>query len=262
MLNNILRLANPDVSIYRTFPFYRLRDALQERSVTLVKPALWDDPFENILASCGVSYASEGKVKQFFYDAIRKPVFAQCWTLSGESDALWRIYSKVDKDPLTGRTKSAEYEGIKVRTTARKLLAALWHACPTIATECCFLGQVEYFPEEVVLRKVANQILCAGKNAFDGGIGHARALLFKREPFDHEEEVRLIYVEQRADFAKANIYPIAIDPNSLFDEIILDPRLHKDDVMDRTSELRSLGYDGRVMQSDLYQRILLDINIS
>jgi hypothetical protein len=65
-----------------------------------------------------------GDGQQHFFDQIHSRVFAQCWSLSAESDALWRIYSTVVKD-ASGKNKFANSEGVKVRTTSRKLLAAL-----------------------------------------------------------------------------------------------------------------------------------------
>src|SRR5947199_4163057 len=50
------------------------------------------------------------------------------WSLTPESDAQWRVYSTVVKDPKTGRNTAAEQEGVKVRTTQRTLLSLLWAA--------------------------------------------------------------------------------------------------------------------------------------
>lgn len=259
MLHNLIRINNPDIPIYRTFPFGRFREVLLERSLALVAPSLWDDPFENFLIRCAITYIQDGKWRQDFFDRIRKPVYGQCWSLAAESDALWRIYSKVDKDQQTGRNRVVEYEGVKVRTTARKLLGALWETSPIEPSDACFLGQVEYMPQEAAAQCVADEVGRARLKAFDDGLGHARALLIKSEPFDHEREVRLIFVELREGYGNKPVFPIGIDPNALFEEVVLDPRLHGDDVRDREEELRSLGYNGRVTKSDLYQGVLYEI---
>jgi hypothetical protein len=96
-------------------------------------------------------------------------------------------------------------------------------------------------------------------NTFAGGLGHARALLIKREPFQHEREVRLIYVEHREGYGNGRLFSIPTDPNLLFEEVVLDPRLQAEDVREREAELRSLGFNGPVTKSDLYQSEMHEI---
>lgn len=253
VIQNLINISNPDVPIYRTFPLWRFREALRTQSMGLVAPRMWEDPFENFLVYCGITYMENGAWKQDFFDRVRKPVYAQCWSLAAESDALWRIYSKVDKDHVTGRNKVADSEGLKVKTTARKLLQTLWDSSPIRPDDSCFLGQVDYLEQNVAVQRVANEVRGARLDAFSGGLGHAQSLLIKRPSFDHEREIRLIFVEHREDHDKASVLPIRIDPNALFEEIILDPRLHADDVLERSAELKALGYTGPVNKSDLYQ---------
>lgn len=259
MLRNLICISDPDIPIYRTFPFGRFREVLEQRALVLVAPSLWDDPFENFLVGCTINYMQDGKWQQECFDRILRPVYAQCWSLAAESDALWRIYSKIDKDPQTGRNKAVEYEGVKVRTTARKLLGALWDGSPIQPFDSCFIGLVEYLPQADAAQRVANEVGRAQLNAFSGGRGHARALLMKREPFDHEHEIRLIFVDHRDDYGSSRVLPIEIDPSALFEEAVLDPRLHVDDAREREAELRALGYNGPVAKSDLYQGVLHQI---
>ena len=109
------------------------------------------------------------------------------------------------------------------------------------------------------MSRIANEVGREQLNAFGGGLGHARSLLIKREPFLHEREVRLVFVEHRESSSHNNLLFIDIDPNSLFDEIVLDPRLHPEDVTAREAELRLLGFNGRVVKSELYQKVLYEI---
>ena len=125
--------------------------------------------------------------------------------------------------------------------------------------EACFVGQVVYMLEKDATQAVANEVGRNRLGAFAGGHGHARSLLIKREPFQHEREIRLIYVENRDRCGKSHLFSIPIDPNATFDEVILDPRLHSDDARDREVELRSLGFKGHVAKSDLYQKKLCEI---
>lgn len=259
LTKHLIGLPPSDVSIYRTISLRRLRPILAQRKLPLVAPYLWEDPFENIVASCAITYPKEGRLEQTCLDILRKPVYAQCWSLLGESDALWRIYSKVDKDPGTKRNLSCGDEGVKVKTTTTKLLHAVWSGCPFPPEDSCFLGLVQYFPEKQAMQLIANVIGKEHLNAFSGGLGHAWSLLIKRKPFEHEREVRLIVVERREGHRNEPVMEIPIDPNELFEEAILDPRLQVDDARDRETELRSLGFSGLISKSQLYQRMIPEI---
>ena len=106
MKDNLIFLKEKDLDkkIYRIFSFQRLKEIFDEQKLTLVKPKLWDDPFENfILNSTGI--LPDGRCCSF---AFRDHYYGQCWSLNKERDAMWRIYSP-NKD------------GVKVHTTIRKL---------------------------------------------------------------------------------------------------------------------------------------------
>jgi hypothetical protein len=231
--------------------------------MALVSPSRWPDPFENLIAMTGITYTGEVPFRQEFFDKSRRQVFAQCWTLAAESDAMWRIYSTVDKDAGSDTNIARESEGVRVRTTARKLFSALWEWCPTpTAKECCFLGRVQYSPEHAVMQQLANIVGAEGIGAFSGGRGHAMALLTKRDAFAHEQEVRLVYVEPdntMHDVAGDPLRFMHVEPSDLFEELTLDPRLGAADVADRITELREYGYSGLLNKSPLYQRVLLEI---
>jgi hypothetical protein len=128
MSSNLIGI-DGDMPIYRTFRFKYLLSDLRAHCLTMTRPSAWDDPFENMITNCAFTYPTDDlKLKQHFFDQSRSNVFAQCWSLSSESDALWRIYSTVDKDE-SGRNTAFEHEGVKVRTTPKRLLSGLLAAC-------------------------------------------------------------------------------------------------------------------------------------
>src|SRR4051812_35281585 len=100
--NNFLHLkkADLDKQIYRIMPFKRLVQCITGGKLTLVKPQLWDDPFENYLLSATVR-TSSGELGTL--GPIRDAIFGQCWTRHRETDAMWRIYS-------------AKKDGVRVRS--------------------------------------------------------------------------------------------------------------------------------------------------
>jgi hypothetical protein len=253
---NLIRLSDPDLPIVRIHRMKYLRPMLQDSSLVLVSPALWDDPFENILSKCVITH-SDGR--QEFFGQVRKPVLGQCWSLDHESDATWRIYSTVSKDPGTGKNEAFDEEGVKLCTTARKLLSALWEGCPTEQENACFIGMVRYADQEPVMQNFANEVGQKMLKAFADGVGHAESLLFKRTPFAHENEVRLIYVENRADAPKCQKLQIRFSPANTLDKIVLDPRLGASDREERIAEIRRLGFDGPIERSGLYQKWWFEI---
>jgi hypothetical protein len=173
---------------------------------------------------------------------------------------MWRAYSLLRKNPVTlARTSPIKEEGVKIRTRADKLLAVLWDACPANPEESCFLGEVQYMSQDQMMRYFADQVGRERLQAFPGGAGHAKSVLIKRDAFIAEREVRLIYVEHRPAGATKGIFSIPIEPNDLFDEIVLDPRLSYADVSARKRELRNLGFVGSVAKSQLYQKALFEI---
>ena len=116
-------------NIYRVIPVCWLLELFKTKKNTLLKPALWDDPFENFILK-GLGRLSNGKTASL---GMRDLLYGQCWTLRRESDAMWRIYSS-DKN------------GVKIRTTIKKLFESLYNVMPSRSRDVsCFIGKVKYF---------------------------------------------------------------------------------------------------------------------
>ena len=137
---NMIRIDDQDAPIYRIFRLAHFREGIQNRELVLVPPHRWDDPFENLLTRCAISYARQPQRPQQFFDKLRKPLHAQCWSMVQESDTLWRAYSRVVKDRASNRNICPDDEGVQVRSTPRKLLNALWNWCMIDPSESCFLA--------------------------------------------------------------------------------------------------------------------------
>jgi hypothetical protein len=217
-----------DRYIYRIMSIERLIEAISSKQLALVRPDMWDDPFENWLLSADVTLASTGEVASLA--SIREKIAGQCWTMHRETDAMWRIYSP-NKD------------GVKVRTTIRKLYESLASTDPRFNSVTCFIGKVQYHYQKDLpaLLKAIDLFASDGK-------GIATSLLFKRKEFSHENEVRLLYTE-----AKNKIHKFEIDPEGLFEEALFDPRMDEQKFVEARKELRDLGYKNRVEMSSLYQ---------
>lgn len=219
--------------IYRVFTIERLIEMFEQKKNALVKPELWDDPFENFILNIPLRNKN-GKVSK---SSLRKRGYGQCWTLNIESDAMWRIYSP-DKN------------GVKIQTTIRKLFQSLYSAQTSYANMSCFIGKVEYYPKKEIEKLVSDRI--ALRNKFSGSIGQARSLLFKRNAFKHENEVRLIYLDPHNQ-ADSNVYLYPCDPLSMIDRITFDPRMSPRIYKIYKEHLKSIGYQGTLVQSSLYR---------
>jgi len=260
---NLIRIKDLDSPLHRIFRLNHLREAMRQRELVLVRPSMWDDPFENPLTSfCTWTVSDQQPWKQEFFAHLRKPIHAQCWSSVEESDTLWRVYSRYVKDEATFRNKCPEDEGVQVRTTPRKLFRSLWDYCQSDPQESCFLGRVVYLKKDQVAQYITNEIGHNRLLAFDGGLGHAESVLYKRSAFSHEAETRLIHVDHRQDQVPDDLLRVPIDPNDLFDEIIFEPRLVKFERLEREEEIRKLGYTGKIGVSDLYQRVFHQVVLS
>jgi len=241
--NNFLnfRVGEDSRNIYRVMSYERFLQMLAERKNALVLPAKWDDPFENFILN-GTIRTGDGKVGSI---GFRDSLYGQCWSLHVETDAMWRMYSPfVDK------------RGVKLKTTIPTLFNSLYAHAGEFRDVSCFIGKVQYLTKAKIkdaLEKV---------NILDStGIGIAQTLLIKRYAFRPEREVRLIYFNQNAN-APNGVFSYPIDPNALIREVVLDPRLLREDAETLKAEIKVAGFRNRVIQSGLYrppENIILNI---
>jgi hypothetical protein len=241
---------DPDVAIYRIFPLWFFEEALRLRRLMLVHPEMWEDPYELLFTRVII----ESRTPPYKQTRLELAVsaYAQCWSMTQESDTLLRAYSRVVKDVHSGRNTCPRDEGVQVRSTPRKLLSALtsWSLCP--ASEYCFIGKVEYLSTDEIEQHLAYRVGRLGFHAFDDALARAEILLKKRRVFAHEAEVRLIYVECR-DVAREKLVRVPIDPTEIFEEVSFDPRLVLFERKEREAVARALGYNGTIRDLGLYE---------
>jgi len=217
-----------DKPICRIMPVSRLLQCLEEKKLVLIPPGNWDDPFENWLLSSKFKLSLTGELGNM--KTIRNEVYGQCWTQHIETDAMWRIYSS-DKN------------GAKIKTTPRKLLEALMSDTPEFSDITCFIGKVCYQNQKKLVDSLESI------NLFNtNGSGVAKSLLYKRREFSYEKEVRIIYIK-----GTGAIHRFTIDSNSMFDEIVFDPRVDKYLFDAYKTAVVAKGFHGRVVQSSLYK---------
>lgn len=235
-----------DTPIYRIFSIEHFCDLVLTETNTLVHPSKWDDPFEN--------YLLNHKIETKYGPASnhsRKNIYGQCWTLKEESDAMWRIYS-------------SDKKGIKVKTTIRKLFDSFKQNCANLHNQYCYIGKVKYYKRED-FKPIRAEFEDSQKWSPNGSL-EAKTLLYKREAFSHEEEIRLISFHWEKN-PKSELFKYKCNPFELFTEITLDPRLESEEVSRLYEKFEDLGIDNKIVQqSKIYTleenefKTLLQIN--
>lgn len=229
---NFLNLSDIDLDrpIYRVISFERLLEIFENNTNTLVKPGKWDDPFENFILKSKFQFDDGSLVNIEFSDQY----YAQCWTLHKASDAMWRIYSSTS-------------QGVRIKTTIRKLAFSLADGENECCNSRCFIGRVEYLSNPNLM-KFANNAL----RGLPTSQKFANTLLVKRPAFKHEREVRLIYFDS-GEKNKSDVYAYKIDPNDLIDQIMIDPRLSVTEYKELKERIKhETSFKGEIRRSLIY----------
>jgi len=257
----IARIDDLDQPLHRIFPLWRFEEVLRLRQLTLVKPAMWVDPREDLCSKfflepeLGAGFAKPG---QQLADYLSES-WAQCWSYEADSDVLLRAYSRVVLDPIAKRNSTPAEEGIRVTTTARRLLLAMRQWASKYRELHFYLVGVAYEPEENFGRHLASRLGSEGPRYFSTPDGRAESLCMKRQRFSHENEVRLLCIGNEGLGEGADIRRFEIDPCSLLTEIAFDPRLVSFERLEREQWIRSKGYTGSIKEDASYMGVLTTI---
>jgi len=211
----------------------RLIDMFDNHENTLVKPALWDDPFENFILNILVK-SKDGSISK---SPLRNRAYGQCWTKTTESDAIWRIYAP-------------KHDGVKIRTTVKKLFNSLAQSQSKYSGISSYIGQVKYYTQKDISKLVNDRL--GQRDKFKGSIGQARSLLFKRYAFEYEREIRLIFLQPNNE-SNSPLYSYRCDMLSLIDSITFDPRMKESVFNIYKKHIKELGFTGRIIHSGLYK---------
>jgi hypothetical protein len=173
--------------------------------------------------------------------------YAQCWTVVEESSMQWQV-SKRHSNSCCDNVGDDENEEIwvKVRTTPRKLLSAMFYSSNNLVSDSLniltyFIGKVEYLDNE----SIENFTITNPEQLIDSnGLLQVLFLLLKRMPYQQEQEVRLI-MQVDSKFCsrhQGDIIGREIDNwYDLIDEIVLDPWVTQDQETEVKSYLSQLA---------------------
>jgi hypothetical protein len=256
---NYIGIEDLDVPIYRIFPLWYFHAALRLGQLVLVSPDLWEDKYEMLPWWCTRIWRSTGK-SQMSHEFMHI-VFAQCWSATKESDTLLKAYSRVVKDKFSNRNESPRDEGVTVCSTPRKLMNVLRKWAPENCKDCCFVGLVNYFNATDLEYHVGEIIRKHPSDRKISARQMAELLLLKRNLFEHENEVRIMYVDTNQEYASRSVELTRcnINPNEVFDSVKFDPRLADFERKEREQFVRDLQYKGKFTKSDLHTAMMLEI---
>ena len=233
-----LKDTDRNLKIFRILPFANLLEILSNSKITLVKPKLWDDPYENFLFKQTVQTMSGDTIP---LKKIEERVYGNCWTFNSDSDFSWRVYAPAK-------------DGIQIESTIGQLHDNLNEKMPNNPTKYIKVGQIQYRTWDE-MRKIYEQ-----KNGFSPleFIG-TFSLFMKRIEFSAENEVRVI-AENFEDHDN-DIWELDIEPNAVLNNILVDPRLSERKFHVVKKVVQMMGYQGNILHSTLYSSPQMNITV-
>jgi len=113
-----------------------------------------------------------------------------------------------------------------------------------------FIGTVEYLTTNQIKGKAKK--FTKGVISGDSDKVVAESLLFKRNSFSHEEEVRVLVID-KDDIGTDGVLSINVDPHEIIQSVLIDSRAPSELVDVYTDYLKNaLHFNGNVGKSTLY----------
>lgn len=188
--------------LYRYISLSQFLSMVERKKIHLTKVISWEDPWE--LPSLKIPTKRKDGGLEYPKHSRLKDIYGQCWSLNSKSDALWRIYS-------------SRNNGILLHSTVERFLLLN-------DIKFGFLAPVIYYSN---LRRALACIHEDDKyNSCYRFFGEA---LLKRESFQHEDEVRLLVVNDEMCLGKKydsneKYIELQVEPLSFIEGITIDPR--------------------------------------
>jgi hypothetical protein len=230
---------NPDEiskPIYRIISFEKLVEIFRTNQITFLKPEKWDDPYENIIAKTIFDLGTT-MAESYFEPGISNNSHASCWTKLATSDAIWRIYSQDKKC-------------VRIESTPEVISRNISKWILGYPNSKLFIGKVVYLPDDHISEKVKEfgKIFRSG----DSYKAAAIALLYKRDSFENEDEIRVVVIDQDNN-SKDGVLKINVDPHDVIKSVEIDSRTSaelKDVYINYLKNV--LKFSGNVTKSTLY----------
>jgi hypothetical protein len=227
------------LTIWRYIDLTKFVDLLLTNQQFFNRSDKFQDPFEGRLK---LKDYEQNKHMFTLDEETKKFYFLNCWHINElQSDAMWKIY-------LEGEN------GIAIKSNVGKLIDSFQKSDDDI-----FIGKVYYRDFENV---TFNDLMMEQQNSLFNGRGSSlNSFNYKRKSFEHENELRVFYVDMPIPHVikggiprePLNFKRIDVDLNILVDEIVISP--FADSWFKPLVEnlISKLGYQFNVTQSSLYE---------
>jgi hypothetical protein len=226
-----------DTKIYKYIPIKYVKKMFKNKKLIFGKVNDWDDVYENYFLKQDLRVSTGAPLST---SSVMDCCYGQSWTSLEESDAMWRIYS-------------SKTDAVKVATTVEKLLDVLYVDDNCSANTS--IGNVIYKSRQAIELEL-NKMQQGGPIYFNPSCSLAKlirnSLYTKRSEFEHEHEVRILRMNSTDSPVKKSLV-VDIDPQDLFDEIVIDPRATDAQYKKSKAQLIKVGVDkSKISQSQLY----------
>ncbi|MBI9014365.1 MAG: DUF2971 domain-containing protein [Clostridiales bacterium] len=196
--------------LYRFMSLKRFKELVEKKELVLVKPSMWEDPYESYIYKALQDDIGRSKIKDLNFARLGKETYddefiqlfgdnyyGQCWTETNDSDAMWRIYS---------------YENTTIRVEVMlEDLKELSNHGPKVID-----GKVSYV-SDMSLEKEVEKVF------FKDHVNALNVYLTKRKEFEHENEHRIMIFNHLG--SSSNILPLAISNVETFiKSVMLHPQ--------------------------------------
>lgn len=225
------RFESFDLKMYKYIRLEYVLNMLETRKFRFDSIRKWEDVYENFVDK------EEVKVLNSKHGDINcGELYGQSWTVQEESDAMWRIYSD---------------RGSAVRVmTMYPLLNKMFYEWNSKQTNHIWpiIDYVSYADEKEINKWLLSNTpmnfwaLIELKN---------EGIFIKRREFEHEKEVRVMIRDYNKDVK--DFIELDFDPNRVFCEIVIDPRVSEEEFNRQRDSLVNRGFDiSKIRKSTLY----------
>lgn len=230
--------------MYKYIPLKYVLNMLETEKFRFDNIKKWEDVYENFVDKEEICLLNSKCDKMY-----GRACYGQSWTEQEESDAMWRIYSPA---------KNA----VRVKTVYPLIynVSGEWNDNhkdnPIIPT----IDRVFYADEDEINKWLVSN---TPMNHWAFIELQCESLFIKRREFEYEKEVRVIlstYNKEEKEYVEVDF-----DPNKVFRDIVIDPRVTDEEFAQQRDRLVEHGYNGdKIRKSTLYDfhRVKLEVDLS
>ena len=238
------RIESFDLVMYKYIRLDYVLNMLETKKLRFDNIKKWEDVYENFVDKEEIILLNSEREEMH-----SRAYYGQSWTVQEESDAMWRIYSP-DQQSVRVMTVYPLLFHVLVEPINKNRDNPLW---PTI--DYVFYADENEINEWLLSNTPMN--IWAFIELQNEGI------FIKRREFEYEKEVRIILSSDNKE--KKGYVELDFDPNRVFREIVIDPRVNEEEFVRQRDCLIERGFDGsKIRKSTLYdfKRVKIVVDMS